>query len=205
MSRAQFNHAASLLRLIFQHVQTSTLADLRMEDLTRAQQAVLELRTVAARLRAELNGLAPAYAKTPPTLQPENRAEQVVHALMECIERSYGQPVTLRQCARQLGLNAAYLSALFARVVGVPFKTYLTALRMEKARRLLSHPSGTVCEVAAAVGYASENRFRTAFKKATGLAPRIWRETLRMQPLALAGWLLDEMELLGTLKALLLF
>ena len=57
---------------------------------------------------------------------------------------------------------------------------------MEKAQELLGNPARGISDVACAVGYASENRFRIAFKKATGLAPRIWRETLRMQPLALA-------------------
>ena len=34
-------------------------------------------------------------------------------------------------------------------------------------------------EVAIAVGYGSENRFRIAFKKATGLSPKLWRETMQ--------------------------
>jgi hypothetical protein len=36
--------------------------------------------------------------------------------------------------------------------------------------------------MAQAIGYQSENRFRIAFKKKTGLSPRSWRETLRVDP-----------------------
>jgi two-component system response regulator YesN len=80
-------------------------------------------------------------------------------------------------------MNAAYASALFSQVVGVPFKTYLTELRLEKAKALLSDPSKTVSEVAYSTGYASENRFRLAFKKATGLPPTTWRATMHTSPL----------------------
>ena len=76
-------------------------------------------------------------------------------------------------------MNAAYLSALFSHAVGMPFKTYLTEVRLEKARELLGDPAKSISEVAAAVGYASENRFRSVFKKLTGLSPRMWRETFR--------------------------
>ena len=83
----------------------------------------------------------------------------------------YAKPITLQHYARELGMNAAYLSDLFSHALGVPFKTYLTELRMEKAKELLGDPTKTASDVAYAVGYASENRFRFAFKKATGLSP----------------------------------
>ena len=79
-------------------------------------------------------------------------------------------------------MNAAYLSSLFSRKVGIAFKSYLTELRLEKARALLLRPGQTVTAVAEAVGYSSENRFRLTFKKRTGLSPRVWRETLQVVP-----------------------
>jgi AraC-like DNA-binding protein len=181
MSRSEFGEAARLLRLVVHHVETSALADLRKSDLSQAQQALLELQTVATRLRTELNGLVPAFNKTAPLLEPENHSERLVRAALEYIHTHFAQPFTLRQCARQLRLNAAYLSAQFSRAVGTPFKSYLTELRAEKARALLSDPTKTIAEVAYAVGYASPNRFRVAFKQTTGLSPRRWRETLRME------------------------
>jgi two-component system response regulator YesN len=104
--------------------------------------------------------------------------------MLEFLERNYGQRITLKRCARELGMNTAYLSDLFSQATGVPFRTYLTELRLEQAKRLLDDPSKTASEVAYAVGYASENRFRIAFKNATGLSPRAWRETMQtnLQP-----------------------
>lgn len=181
MSRSEFGEAARLLRLVIQHVETSTVADLRKSDLSRAQQALLELQTVATRLRTELNGLVPAFNKTAPVLGEGSHTDRLVRAALDYIHGHYTEPFTLRQYAHQLRLNAAYLSAQFSRAVGTPFKTYLTELRVEKARALLSEPTRTVAEVAYAVGYASPNRFRLAFKQMTGLSPKAWRETLRME------------------------
>jgi AraC-like DNA-binding protein len=182
MSRSQFGEAARLLRLVVHHVETCAVADLRKSDLSRAQQALLELQTVATRLRTELNGLVPAFNKTAPVLEAENHTDRLVRAALKYIHGNYAEPLTLRQCARQLRLNAAYLSAQFSRAVGTPFKRYLTELRVEKARELLSDPTMSVAEVAYAVGYASPNRFRLAFRHLTGLSPISWRETLRMAP-----------------------
>jgi AraC-like DNA-binding protein len=182
IGRGEFGQAAKLLRLVFQHVETSALADLRQADLNQAQQALLELQTVATRLRTELNGLVPAFNKNAPALEPENHTDRLVHAALEYIHQHYAEAFTLQQYAGRLRVNAAYLSALFSRAVGTPFKAYLTEVRLERARELLGDPSRSVAEVAYAVGYASENRFRIAFKHATGLSPRLWRETLRMAP-----------------------
>jgi two-component system response regulator YesN len=107
----------------------------------------------------------------------QTRAQWIIRRVLEQVDRDYGQPLMLRHCAAALNLNAAYLSSLFSRTVGRPFKTFLTELRMRRAKELLSDCRKTVSEVAYAVGYNSENRFRLAFKKMTGLAPRSWRET----------------------------
>ncbi len=194
MAFSQFKQAAMLLNLIFQHAQTSALADWRKIQLNQAQQAVLELQAVASRLREELHRVMPALRTTPPALQPEDHSTQIVHDLLDCLDQDFAQPLTLQGFAAKLGLNVSYLSHLFSCAVGMPFKTYLTELRIEKARELLSHPATTISEVAYAVGYASENRFRIAFKKVTHLSPRTWRETLRMSASALLMWFFEEME-----------
>ncbi len=98
------------------------------------------------------------------------------------VYQDYAQPLTLKQFAVDADLNAAYLSALFSCIIGMPFKVLLTRVRMEKAMELLSDPQKTLTSVALAVGYSSENRFRLVFRKFTGLSPKVWRETQRREP-----------------------
>jgi len=182
LSRLDFARAARLLHLIVQHVQTASVADLRQEDLTKAQRALRVFENVQARLRKELKGLLPALGQTSPVLQAASRSERIVHAVLDRIQQDYARPLTLRKCAGDLHVNPAYLSHLISLAAGLPFKTCLTEVRVEKARELLCDHAKNISQVARAVGYASENRFRIAFKHVTGLSPRTWRETMWMKP-----------------------
>jgi AraC-like DNA-binding protein len=181
VGRAEFRRAARFLKLIVEHVQTASLSDLHVADLSSAGRAVEALEREQARLRATLHRQLPAASPIVRRSGGESHADQLVHALLEDIEMEYGKQLTLQGYARELGMNAAYLSTLFSKTVGVPFKAYLTDLRLQKAKELLSNPANTVSEVAFQVGYATEDRFRSAFKQATGLSPKQWRETLRAQ------------------------
>lgn len=182
LSGREFARAARFLRHIVQHVQTASLADLRREELMKDERALRVFENVQARLRKDLNGVLPEVRRTPPEQQPESRPERIVHALLNQIHQDYARPLTLRECSRDLRLNPAYVSHLFSQAIGVPFKACLTEVRVEKARELLCDPAQNISQVASAVGYASENRFRIVFKNATGLSPRMWRETLQVNP-----------------------
>jgi two-component system response regulator YesN len=105
----------------------------------------------------------------------EARSRRVVRTLVERIQREFAEPLELKQLARECGLNASYLSTVFAREAGLPFKTYLTALRLQHAQVLLGDPRLTIARVAKKVGYASPHRFRAAFRASTGLSPGRWR------------------------------
>ena len=177
-SRSRFLRAARFLKYIVSQVETASLSDLQQADLDRAGRALVALEKEQARLHQALERYVPAAAEVSRTSGPESRAERVILGLLERIEKDLSRPVTLRQFAEELHMNAAYLSALFSRVVGIPFKTYLTDLRLQRGKGLLGDPARTTSEVAFALGYSSEGRFRFAFKKATGLSPKEWRETM---------------------------
>ena len=110
------------------------------------------------------------------TVRPApNRHDAVVRRVLSYLDENFTRPVHLNDCARQVALNPVYLSTLFSRTVGVGFKQYVIALRIEKARELLTDCTRRVSEVAYAVGYNCPNRFFQAFRKATGVSPSEWR------------------------------
>ena len=180
-SRWEFARASRLLRFIIRSVQTASVSDLREADLTRAGLTAIALRGEQRRLSLALKGDLPPPPGIPRRADVGSHPHLIVRQLLEWMERDYGKPITLKTGAAKLRMNAAYLSALFSRVAGTPFKSYLTRLRLEKAAELLGDPAQTASAVASAVGYASEDRFRAAFKKATGLPPKLWRETIPTQ------------------------
>lgn len=180
LSRLKFLRARRLLQFIVGQVQTASVNDLQQADLDRAGRVVVALEREQSRLHNTLQRYLPGAPELPRRSGLETRPEQIVHGLLERIELGFAKPLTLRALARDLKMNAAYLSALFSRVVGMPFKTYLTDLRVQKAKGLLGDCAKTSTEVAFAVGYTSEERFRSVFRKATGLSPKVWRETMRI-------------------------
>lgn len=83
--------------------------------------------------------------------------------------------VSLDSISDILHINASYLSMLFKKSVGVNFVDYLTGLRIQAAKALLSDPFLSAAEIANMVGYESPNYFTRVFKKNTGLTPTEYR------------------------------
>ncbi|WP_090929375.1 helix-turn-helix transcriptional regulator [Nonomuraea jiangxiensis] len=63
----------------------------------------------------------------------------------------------------------------FKQTAGRPPLTYLNELCMKLADQALRTGTDSISKIAAASGYGSVSAFSTAFKRATGLAPRTAR------------------------------
>lgn len=177
LDRAEFDHAAHLLRFIAQSVETATESELNQSDATQIRQAIEALQQEQNRLHEHIQRLLPDEHQL--SAHEHHSPPPLVQRMLDYVHRHHAEPITLQECARVHGHNAAYLSNLFSQAVGLPFKTYLTELRLEKAKKQLSDPNRNINEIAQSVGYASASRFRLVFKKHTGLSPSHWRRTLR--------------------------
>jgi AraC-like DNA-binding protein len=182
-----FARASRFLQQIIKHAQTATVSDLRKADLVSGSRSLVALEKEVARLHEALRRPLPQGNVGLRSGGPKSRGEDVLRALLERIHLNYAKPIRLQCLARELGMNTTYVSALFSRSLGVPFKTYLTELRVQKAEELLGDFARTASEVAYATGYTSAERFRCAFKKTTGLSPRAWRETMQAKAVAAEG------------------
>ncbi len=59
---------------------------------------------------------------------------------------------------------------------GLKFQILLDDARLQLAKRYLSKPSTPLSEVALLLGYAEQSAFNHAFKRWTGVTPKVWRE-----------------------------
>jgi two-component system response regulator YesN len=69
-------------------------------------------------------------------------------------------------------ISPGHFSKCFKRETGVGFASYVTMVKMEKARELLKDPQNRVGEVARMLGYSDYAYFFQVFKKQFGYAPR---------------------------------
>lgn len=104
--------------------------------------------------------------------------EPRVRKIIEEINRRYTEKISLQEFADQYGLSIGHLSALIKKETGVPFSEYVTAKRMEDAKKLLSREDLSVDEVAGQVGYSDYFYFTKAFKKYAGVSPSVYRKNL---------------------------
>jgi len=176
--RHRFKLAKGLLQLIADDLAQTALARAERLDLDRLSKDVTAHEGLETNLRRALHKLLPFVAVKPAALACESHADQIAHQMLDYIGQCYRQPIGLEAFATRAGMNAAYLSTLFSKTVGLPFRSYLKELRLEKAQALLSDPLRRISETAYAVGYTDPNRFRLDFKEYTGLSPSAWREAL---------------------------
>lgn len=101
--------------------------------------------------------------------------KQLVEKVIATLEENYMKEISLESCADIHGTYPKRLSAVFAQVTGKNFIDYLTGIRMEKAKELLSKTDARINDIAGLVGY-QPSYFNRAFKKYEGITPGEYRD-----------------------------
>ena len=107
--------------------------------------------------------------------EPEAQEERVIAGITRYLQEHLSEDVSLSSLAENFHLNPQYISQLFKNEIGVNFLSYLTGIRMEKAKKLLLSSALSVAEVAVQSGYADYRVFTKVFKKAEGCTPSQFR------------------------------
>ena len=101
-----------------------------------------------------------------------------VQRMLDVIEQSYAEPVTLQFLAAALGRQASYLGSVFRRETGLSVRQCLTQVRLQHAAALIR--DGVKIEaVALLVGYRSKKNFYRQFKRQFKMTPFVYGLRLR--------------------------
>jgi AraC-like DNA-binding protein len=95
--------------------------------------------------------------------------------LRDCL----AEPVTLADCAAEAGLSPWHLLRAFRDAFGETPREFLTRLRIERARHLLTVTGRSVTDVCLDVGFSSLGTFSTLFKRHVGDSPAQFRRRVR--------------------------
>ncbi|MGD1939270.1 MAG: helix-turn-helix transcriptional regulator [Cyanophyceae cyanobacterium] len=112
-------------------------------------------------------------AIAPPRLHPADL--DCIYQAASILKAQMANPPTVEELARQVNTNRLKLNQGFHEVYGTTPYKYLRECRLVKAQRLLTESTMPVERIAAAVGYSSRNQFAKAFRKQTGLNPKLFQ------------------------------
>ena len=93
----------------------------------------------------------------------------------EFIQANFTEQVSLAQVAGAVHVSPFHLCRVFRAATGATLTEYVTRLRVEKAKRLLTDASVCISEVAYATGFGSISQFNTVFRKCVGKTPTQYR------------------------------
>lgn len=110
-------------------------------------------------------------------------ADRQMGAALAAMHETPARRWTVASLAQVSAMSRTAFATRFKATVGKAPLDYLTQVRMLMAARRLAEPGTRVSVLAQDLGYESESAFSTAFKRATGLPPRRYAESIKRDAL----------------------
>jgi AraC-like DNA-binding protein len=106
-----------------------------------------------------------------------NVSEEAVERVIREMYQNLGEPLTIDDMAGTALFSKFHFSRIFRRITGLSPGRFLSAIRLQEAKRLLMTTSLTVADISNLVGYTSVGTFSSRFKSAVGVAPSLYRQS----------------------------
>lgn len=108
----------------------------------------------------------------------EKRKEDVAASVIHFVNQNLQNPVlSIEEIGSHIGLSPNYVRSIFRDTLQVSLSDFILVQRIEKAKQLLLSTEWPVSQIVEAAGFQAKSHFFTAFKKATGMTPKQYRET----------------------------
>ena len=149
------------------------MVEAAMESEIASEQDILGDGAATAEASSEMADVCPdLYAEV---------AQKVEEWIREEGYRSRG--LTIKELADTLYTNRTYLSGYINNVCNSTFRDWITALRLEYAkRRIIEHPELKLIEISEESGFMSISHFMKVFKEKEGMSPAKWRKNQPITP-----------------------
>lgn len=86
-----------------------------------------------------------------------------------------GDELTVDDLARAALFSKFHFARMFQQATGIPPGRFLSAMRLDEAKRLLLHTPNTVADISHRVGYSGVGTFSARFSLRVGLSPTAYR------------------------------
>ena len=108
--------------------------------------------------------------------QEMKSSSKIILSAVKYINDHYNENISLTDVANAIHISKNYLCDLFKKEMNVTFIDYVTNLRIEKAKYLLSHSDKKMYEISEEVGYNDYAYFSQIFKRHTGTTLSAYRK-----------------------------
>jgi len=96
--------------------------------------------------------------------------------LLLYITEHYKSECLLKNAAKELLYDYAYLSKFFKKSTGLPFHAYVINMRLQESIRLLRSTESSINHIAEECGFSSVRTFHREFKHLFGITPTVYRK-----------------------------
>lgn len=107
-----------------------------------------------------------------------HQTDQYVQKIIDYIRHHYDCDIQVKDIAASVNLHPGYLHRIFKHQMNCTIVEYLTSLRIEKAKMLLTHTDTPIVEISGYIGLNSSQYFSSIFKKHTGISPVEFRKSI---------------------------
>jgi AraC family transcriptional regulator len=102
--------------------------------------------------------------------------EKAVERVIETMLENLSEELRVEDMARTAMFSKFHFTRIFQRVTGISPGRFLSAVRLQEAKRLLLTTEWNVTDISLRVGYNSVGTFSTRFTKSVGLSPTAYRK-----------------------------
>ena len=109
------------------------------------------------------------------TLPKHINDDTVINNALSYIKNNYANNISLASVASYCYLSPSYFSVFFKTKTGVSFASYLSNLRLDKAKYYLTQTDTLITNISELCGFNSASYFHKFFRRSTGMTPIEYR------------------------------
>lgn len=111
----------------------------------------------------------------------EQHPVQLVARTIEYMHSHYRDNLAIKALAQSVGMAQWQYNAIFKELTSTSPLAYLTELRIQAARKLLAVTDEPLREISRQAGFADEYYFNRRFRQSTGVTPRQYARSVRIE------------------------
>jgi len=107
------------------------------------------------------------------------QGDSIISPAIYYIENNLNENLTLKEAAKICYISPSYFSRIFTKEMGETYSSYVTNLKMDKAKELLLTTDKLIREISEDLGFSDQSYFIRQFKNYEGITPASYRKNVK--------------------------